>query len=87
MLLLNCPNCGERNASEFRYGGPYNPRPDAPDQADATEWTEYLFLQTNSMGEQVEWWYHRSGCELWFLAERNRQSNRVIQTYLWESGA
>ena len=86
MLLLNCPNCGERNVSEFRYGGEYNPRPEAPDQATAAPWAEYLFLRTNSMAEQVEWWYHRAGCESWFLAERHRQSNGVIRTYLWENG-
>ena len=30
MLILSCPNCGERNVSEFRFGGEYNPRPADP---------------------------------------------------------
>ena len=86
MLVLLCPNCGDRNASEFRYGGPYNPRPVQPEQADEKKWVEYLYLHTNPMAKQTEWWYHGSGCGLWFLVERDRQSNDVIRTYEWRVG-
>jgi len=27
------------------------------------------------MGRQIEWWYHRSGCQSWFLAERDTLNN------------
>ena len=30
MLLLACPNCGDRNVSEFRFGGELNSRPKDP---------------------------------------------------------
>ena len=83
MILLTCPNCGGRNLSEFRYGGEHNPRPDEHGQTNPAEWTDYLYLRTNSMAEQVEWWYHRAGCELWFLATRHRHTNRVTRTYSW----
>ena len=86
MLLLNCPNCGDRNASEFRYGGEYNPRPAEPEQASEAEWVRYLYLHTNAMDEQTEWWYHHSGCGLWFLAQRHRKSNCVTRTYEWHAG-
>ena len=83
MIQLTCPNCGERNANEFHYGGEYNPRPDDTTRVSQAEWADYLYNQINSMDEQVEWWYHRSGCQLWFLAERHRQTNEVSKTYMW----
>lgn len=86
MLLLSCPNCGDRNASEFRYGGPLNPRPVDPEKAEEDSWIRYLYLQANTMEHETEWWYHRYGCGLWFLVERNRKNNDVIRTYQWQVG-
>jgi heterotetrameric sarcosine oxidase delta subunit len=83
MLLLTCPHCGERNASEFRYGGEYNPRPTPSMEAGEVQWVRYLYLRGNPMGQQREWWYHRSGCGQWFLAERDRATNTVTRTFLW----
>ena len=85
MLILSCPNCGQRNVSEFRFGGENSPRPQSPMAASEAEWTEYLYLRANKMvGSQVEWWYHQAGCGLWFLAERDRAANEVVRTYMWE---
>ena len=86
MIRLPCPNCGIRNASEFRYGGEYNPRPADPNSASESEWSHYLHMRRNTAGEQVEWWLHQSGCGLWFLVERQRSTNDVRQAYLWEEG-
>jgi sarcosine oxidase subunit delta len=83
MIRLNCPNCGLRNAQEFRYGGEYNPRPGQPLQVDEALWTEYVFMRDNKWGVQKEWWYHRAGCQLWFLAERHTKTNEVQATYVW----
>jgi heterotetrameric sarcosine oxidase delta subunit len=85
MVSVDCPNCGPRNILEFRYGGEYNPRPPEPLAADQEEWTDYIFMQNNTQGQQKEWWYHRAGCQLWFLAERNTKSNVMAQTYYWEA--
>ncbi|MFQ5614185.1 MAG: sarcosine oxidase subunit delta [Anaerolineae bacterium] len=84
MILLTCPNCGERNVAEFRFGGEYNPRPANPAAASNEEWVDYLYLKENKLGVQKEWWYHRAGCGLWFLAERHTKTQVVQQTYLWE---
>jgi heterotetrameric sarcosine oxidase delta subunit len=84
MIQLKCPHCGERNVQEFRYGGEYNSRPKEPMMATNEEWTNYLFMRANKSGEQREWWYHRSGCQTWFLAERNTHTNIVSDSYLWE---
>ena len=82
MILLNCPNCGERNIAEFRFGGEAKTRPEAPDGA---AWTDYLYFKENKLGVQREWWYHRAGCGLWFLAERHTKSQVVEKTYRWEA--
>ena len=84
MLLLRCPCCGERNASEFRYGGGQNPRPSPSTAASDDDWIRYLYLRRNPMGVEVEWHYHRAGCGTWFLVERDRRTNTVIRTMPWE---
>ncbi len=83
MLVLNCPNCGERNVSEFRFGGEYNPRPTKPIDSSDAQWTDYLYLRNNRMGIQTEWWHHGAGCGLWFFAERQTRTNEVLKTYLY----
>lgn len=84
MLLLECPNCGQRNVIEFRYGGEVNPRPKDPTRLPDDEWAAFLYLRHNVAGQQTEWWYHRVGCGLWFLAERDTVTNRVSRTYVWQ---
>jgi sarcosine oxidase subunit delta len=88
MLLLNCPNCGERNVAEFRFGGEYRAAPRNPEEpATDTAWAGYLYLRENKLGVQKEWWYHRLGCGCWFLAERHTKTHKVEKTYLWEPEA
>jgi len=85
MLILDCPNCGKRNASEFRYGGEVHPRPPAAQQLSEAEWAHYLYMRPNRQGVQSEWWYHRAGCGLWFLAERHTYTGQVTRTWLPEN--
>ena len=77
-FLIPCPNCGERDANEFRYGGESRERPAGLD--DDRVWAEYVFGRDNSPGEQLEWWFHRLGCRRWFVAVRNLTSNQVLST-------
>jgi len=76
---LNCPNCGKRAVSEFSFKSEAKDRP-SPDAA-FDEWTEYVYFRENKMGKQVEWWYHRSGCQSWFLAERDTKNNTDHQSF------
>jgi heterotetrameric sarcosine oxidase delta subunit len=66
-FLLPCPNCGPRDVNEFAYAGEVTERPrESPSQR---ELASYVYFRRNVAGVQREWWYHRFGCELWFLAE------------------
>ncbi|HXH96969.1 MAG TPA: sarcosine oxidase subunit delta [Gaiellaceae bacterium] len=77
-FLLECPNCGPRDVNEFRFQGEVTRRPrSSPTLA---ELTDYVYFRDNVAGVQREWWYHRHGCELWFVAERDTRTNTVLRT-------
>lgn len=81
-FVLVCPNCGPREVTDFGYGGELNPRPRS--RPDARRLWEYNYFRRNVAGMQREWWYHRSGCRAWFVAERDTATNRVLSTTLPE---
>jgi heterotetrameric sarcosine oxidase delta subunit len=74
-FLVPCPNCGPRDVNEFAYAGEVLRRPTTAPSL--RELTSYLYLRENVAGVQREWWYHRFGCESWFLAERDTRTNEV----------
>ena len=74
-FLLICPNCGEREVTDFAYGGEVVPRPAT--KPSERELNAYNYFRRNVAGVQREWWYHRSGCRAWFLAERDTTTNEV----------
>lgn len=76
---LTCPNCGKRSVGEFTCKGEFTPRP-LP-SADLLDWTEYIYLKQNRRGRQLEWWYHRSGCQSWFLVERDTTDNTQHRSF------
>ena len=80
---IPCPNCGARSVEEFTTTGEIRERPEA--SPTRRELSHYVYFRRNVRGAQTEWWYHRFGCELWFLAERDTSDNRVIETRLPES--
>jgi heterotetrameric sarcosine oxidase delta subunit len=79
-FLLPCPNCGPRDVNEFHFQGEVTTRPREPQSF--RELTTYLYFRKNVAGVQREWWYHRFGCETWFLAERDTRTNEVLSTEL-----
>ena len=84
MITVNCPNCGSRNSTEFRYGGEYNSRPADPNGTNDLDWSDFVYMRDNQLGQVKEWWYHRSGCKLWLIVERHTFSNEISATYLWK---
>ncbi len=76
MIRINCPFCGERDHSEFTYGGDGSivyPELDAP----AEEWVEAIFQRENIRGVQTETWHHVSGCRQWLVIERDTMTHEI----------
>lgn len=77
MLLVPCPNCGPRNASDLAYMGETHARPD-PVDASPSQWRTYLYTQRNPAGPLRELWYCRSGCRRYFAIERDTVTNEFL---------
>ena len=80
--VLTCPNCGPREVTDFGYGGEVNPRPPPGSNPSRRELNTYNYFRRNVAGVQREWWFHRSGCRAWFVAERDTRTNEVRFTAL-----
>ena len=51
MMLIECPNCGPRNETEFAYGGQAHVAyPEDPNALNDKEWSRYLFYRENPKG-------------------------------------
>ena len=79
-FVLSCPNCGVREVTDFGYGGELVSRP--PSQPTFEALNAYNYFRQNRAGVQREWWFHRSGCRAWFIAERDTTTNDVRWTAL-----
>ena len=76
MIRINCPFCGERDHSEFSYGGDASvkfPPLDAP----AEQWLEAVFQRENIDGVQFETWQHLQGCRMWIVVERDTTNHEI----------
>jgi heterotetrameric sarcosine oxidase delta subunit len=76
VILLECPHCGPRDASEFRHAGERRTRPD-PNATTPHQWREYLYLRDNPAGWVTETWAHRAGCRRYLAVERHTVTNEV----------
>lgn len=82
MLLIACPWCGEREETEFGYGGQAHVAyPQDPEALDDEEWAQFLFFRANPKGPFAERWVHAAGCRRWFNAVRDTVSNEFISIY------
>jgi sarcosine oxidase subunit delta len=78
MLRIPCPFCGERDHSEFTYGGDATivyPALDAPVEA----WVEAVYVRANPRGPHRERWQHSDGCRLWLIVERDTATHAVTR--------
>ena len=82
MMLIECPWCGGRDETEFRYGGEAHiARPEDPDALSDEAWADYLFMRANPRGVHAERWMHAQGCRRWFNALRHTVSHEVVAVY------
>jgi len=76
MIRIPCPFCGERDHSEFSYGGDGSivyPELDAP----VDQWVDAVFQRENIRGVQTESWQHVSGFRQWLLVERDTMTHEI----------
>jgi heterotetrameric sarcosine oxidase delta subunit len=79
MLLITCPWCGDREETEFSYGGQAHiAHPRDPEALDDEAWARFLFYRDNPAGPWWERWCHAAGCRRWFDAQRDTQTNRFV---------
>ena len=82
MFVIRCPHCGERDRSEFGYGGEaHRVRPANPEALDDAAWAEFVFMRTNTKGVFAERWNHAAGCRKWFNALRDTTTDRFLAVY------
>ncbi len=82
MLLIPCPWCGQRDETEFAYGGEAHiQRPKSPESLSDAEWADYLYMRKNPKGPHFERWFHANGCRRWFNVARNTATNRIAGSY------
>lgn len=75
MLQIDCPFCGKREHSEFRYGGAAIEYPAL--DASIEQWHDAVFMRENVRGMQAETWQHVHGCRLWLVVERDTMTHQI----------
>ncbi len=81
-MLIPCPWCGEREETEFHYGGQAHVAyPDDPSAVDDAGWAAYLFVRDNPKGWFAERWMHRAGCQRWFNVVRHTVTYEIAASY------
>jgi heterotetrameric sarcosine oxidase delta subunit len=78
-MLIPCPFCGDRDASEFTYLGDATlkrPDPAAPDAERAFH--NYVYLRDNPAGPHREYWHHVSGCRSWLVVTRDTRNHEIL---------
>ena len=76
MIRIPCPYCGERDHSEFHYGGDgsiTSPALNAPTK----DWLNAVYQRQNIRGVQTETWHHVKGCRMWLLVERDTMTHQI----------
>lgn len=82
MMLLNCPWCGPRDETEYRYGGQAHiAYPADPSSLSDEEWATYVFFRDNPRGPFAERWVHSIGCRRWFNVVRDTATHEVLSVY------
>ncbi len=85
MIRIPCPFCGERDHSEFGYGGDGSieyPPLDASEQ----DWLKAVFLRANVAGVQTETWQHVNGCRMWLLVARDTTTHEIYSVHAAHEG-
>jgi sarcosine oxidase subunit delta len=76
VLRIDCPWCGERDETEFRYRGDASlSRPQA--DAGVEAFTAYVYTRANVRGWHLEWWLHVGGCRKLLKVVRHTVTHEI----------
>lgn len=82
MFVIDCPNCGPRDQSEFTYAGEAHiARPTETENMTDAQWAEFVFMRTNTKGLFAERWWHATGCRKFFNMLRNTATDEIHAVY------
>ena len=76
MIRIKCPYCGERDHSEFTYGGDASIQYPSLDGTEK-EWVKAIFFRKNIFGKQLETWHHANGWRMWLEVERSTKTHEI----------
>lgn len=79
MKIMTCPLNGPRNITEFQCHGEVRRQPN-PQHAADKEWTDHIWMSTNTAGVVREWWCH-TPTNFWFQAERDTITDEILATF------
>ena len=82
MLRIVCPVCGQRDETEFTYGGDATVRRPDMNETSSKAWLDYVFLRDNPRGPHKEYWHHVTGCRQWVVVERDTLTHNISATHL-----
>ena len=77
MLRIHVPCCGERDYTEFRYGGDASKRAAGARRGGIEGVARVCLPVRQSQGPHREFWQHVQGCRQWLVLERNTATNEV----------
>ena len=77
MIRIKCPFCGERDHSEFTYGGDATKVRPEHGSNDMEAWLDCVYLRDNPRGSHREYWHHTHGCRQWLIVERDTLTHEV----------
>lgn len=77
-MIIKCPWCGERDQTEFTFGGECPViRPEPSSEVSDADWAQYLFYRNNVKGIHLERWLHSFGCRQWFNVVRDTVTHEI----------
>ncbi len=82
-MRIECPFCGERDVSEFKYlGDAAFRRPQSGAENVADRFYEAVYLRDNPAGPHRELWYHAGGCLSWLRVTRDTRTHEILGVQL-----
>ncbi len=75
-FCIDCPSCGPRPVTEYRYGGEV-PRVPAACLDEAARDVDRVWMRTNPEGPTTERWYHELGCRRWLTIVRDTRTDEI----------